>query len=273
MTTETASELADRIIAAGNPLDNEQVMAVILNAWTGPGAQDVRDCIQRDMIHVFRPYFENMLALAQAVKVPVDPEDSLGIKVNLIDVFDAWGQREAKDTAMLIDLCLGAAIEQLVPMFHEVGLDRMWPAEVVIKAEALERLAGSGRILRLEAEPGKWSVRLLSPEGYDIGGFNEKFGYLGTLRRHLTAFYDYHSYYETMADACGERGSTEYHEERRKLGEQLIATLTNYGGKPDSPRKLAPGEAEAQSEAEAKASNENPPENETGPTPSHETEI
>lgn len=186
------------------------------------------------------------------------PEPELGIKVNLIDVFDAWGQREAKDTAMLIDLCLGAALEQLVPMFHEPGLDALWPAEVSIKAEALERLAGSGRILRLEMTPGQWSVRLSPPDGYDEDAFNDRVGWIGTLRRHITAFYDYHSYYETLADSVGEGIGLEFHEERRKLGEKLVAVLAEHATTEDPPRELAPGE---------KASDEKPPENENRVTP------
>lgn len=66
-SSEEMASLAGRVLAAGNPLENEQVLAVILNSWSGPGAPEVRDCIKRDMLSVLQPYFDNMLRLAGSV--------------------------------------------------------------------------------------------------------------------------------------------------------------------------------------------------------------
>lgn len=178
--------------------------------------------------------------------------EGLGLEVSLIDVFGAWGEREARDTAMLIDLCLGAALEQLVP-FVDQGHSRLWPAEVEIKAASMERLADSGRIVRLQPEVNVWRVRLLPPPEETDGEINDEWAKLGWIRRHITAFYDYHSYYETLSDSIGETpGSTEFHEERRKLGRALLDLLDDYFlTQPDAPRDLLPGE---------NASDENTPE-------------
>lgn len=185
-----------------------------------------------------------------------DGPDHLGIQVNLIDVFEAWGQREAKDTAMLITLCLGAALEQLVPMTVDA---RLWPAEVVIKAEALEQLAESGRIVRLKQEPNQWAVRLDPPAEEEAGVVNPEWGNLGWVRRHIKAFYDYHDINEKIERTADDGADhAAFHEERRKFGAILLAALDGDLA-PDAPKTEVPGE--------------NPPEKENGDSPERKPDF
>lgn len=209
---ETSSEVASiaaRVLGAGNPLDNEQVLAAIGKA------RATEPTLAGALGPALKPYFDNMMTLAASalsqreddsdeshadnalaigkdafragwdaannadglgdewasawndydppehltgLSVPPMPEQNLGIEVSLVDVFSAWGEREARDTAMLIDLCLGAALEQL------------GGHEVTITADAMERLAASDRIERLPLEHNMWSVRLTPERRHDSQG-------------------------------------------------------------------------------------------------------
>jgi hypothetical protein len=233
-TPDEATALADRILGGDNPLENEQVQAVLIKAAMDHmkgGTNFDQGGFLADVQHVLQPYMRNMLDLASWMKDP-EAHATLGLQISLVDVFSAWGEREARDTAMLIDLCLAAALDQLVPFTVP---DTLWPAAVEIKAETLQRIADAERVVRLQPEPNVWRVRLLPPGEGDGRAPLEAFGMLGTIRRYLTAFEDYHSYYETLADSVGEDKSALYHTERRKLGGQLLAVLDAHGGAADTP--------------------------------------
>ena len=74
-TRETSPEiasLAGRILAAGNPLDNDQVVLAVLEglaeANTGKQAQEA-------LKTMFQPYFDNMLSLAGSCLAQAEDED------------------------------------------------------------------------------------------------------------------------------------------------------------------------------------------------------
>lgn len=75
MTEKTSSKelasLAGRILAAGNPLDNEQVSAAIKNVLDPQHRDFVFDRISA----LFTPYFENMMTLAGSVLSQADDDD------------------------------------------------------------------------------------------------------------------------------------------------------------------------------------------------------
>lgn len=166
-----------------------------------------------------------------------DETHGLGVQVNLIDVFSAWGEREARDTAMLIDLCLGAAISQLLP-FHP-GMDDAYPAQVKITSKMLEDLAGTGRIVRLQPEPNAWWVRLM-PDDPAAEPSNEEWGKLGWIRRHVTAFRDYH--HAAVHAESPDPKHAKFHQERLRLGNNLLLMLGDAINMTDPPRQKAPGE-------------------------------
>lgn len=74
-TRETSPEIASmaaRILAAGNPLDNDQVILAVIeglaDANTGKQAQAA-------LKTMFQPYFENMLSLAGSCLSQAEPDD------------------------------------------------------------------------------------------------------------------------------------------------------------------------------------------------------
>jgi len=147
-TSDNIATLAGRILGAGNPLDDEggHFMSCLVEALDHPETADRVNAISA----LLQPHFDNMLSLAaSALNQHEENESGLGFQVSLVDVFSAWGEREAQDTAMLMDLCLGAAIEQL------------GGTAVRIESSRLEELAASGRIVRLQPEPHAWSVGLM----------------------------------------------------------------------------------------------------------------
>jgi len=75
-TRETSPEIASmagRILAAGNPLDNDQVILAVVEglaeANTGKQAQAA-------LKTMFQPYFDNMLSLAGSCLAQAEPDDS-----------------------------------------------------------------------------------------------------------------------------------------------------------------------------------------------------
>lgn len=75
-TRETSPEIASmagRILAAGNPLDNDQVILAVIEglaeANTGKQAQAA-------LKTMFQPYFDNMLSLAGSCLAQAEPDDS-----------------------------------------------------------------------------------------------------------------------------------------------------------------------------------------------------
>lgn len=89
-TRETSPEiaaLAGRILAAGNPLDNDQVVLAVLeglaDANTGKQAQEVLKTI-------FGPYIDNALSLAGSCLSQAEPD---GVKGNpLYAETDFWAK-------------------------------------------------------------------------------------------------------------------------------------------------------------------------------------
>lgn len=71
-TSPTISSMAGRILAAGNPLDNDQVILAVIEglAESNTGKQ-----AQAALKTMFQPYFENMLSLAASCLSQAEPDD------------------------------------------------------------------------------------------------------------------------------------------------------------------------------------------------------
>lgn len=71
-TTPEIASMAGRILAAGNPLDNDQVILAVIeglaDANTGKQAQAA-------LKTMFQPYFDNMLSLAGSCLAQAEPDD------------------------------------------------------------------------------------------------------------------------------------------------------------------------------------------------------
>lgn len=70
-STEIAS-MAGRILAAGNPLDNDQVILAVIEGLAGANTGKQAQAALKTM---FQPYFENMLSLAASCLSQVEPDD------------------------------------------------------------------------------------------------------------------------------------------------------------------------------------------------------
>lgn len=125
------------------------IITQIAEKYNHFGEADLRHIVEQGGDNEIAALVTHIRALAASA---LGKHEGLGLEVSLIDVFGAWGEREARDTAMLIDLCLGAAIEQL------------GGTAVRIEAARMEALAGKGRIVRLQPEPNVWSVALVPTE-------------------------------------------------------------------------------------------------------------
>lgn len=73
-TSESVASLAGRILAAGNPLDNEQVIFAITNEVAQMSGSEA---IVAGMKAVLKPYFDNMLTLAGSCLAQVEDETML----------------------------------------------------------------------------------------------------------------------------------------------------------------------------------------------------
>lgn len=91
-TRETSPEIASmagRILAAGNPLDNDQVILAVIeglaDANTGKQAQAA-------LKTMFQPYFDNMLSLAASCLSQAEPDDGEnGPRINMTATVD-WSK-------------------------------------------------------------------------------------------------------------------------------------------------------------------------------------
>lgn len=75
-TRETSPEIASmagRILAAGNPLDNDQVILAVIEALADANTGRAAQAALKTM---FQPYFENMLSLAASCLSQAEPDDS-----------------------------------------------------------------------------------------------------------------------------------------------------------------------------------------------------
>lgn len=91
-TRETSPEIASmagRILAAGNPLDNDQVILAVIeglaDANTGKQAQAA-------LKTMFQPYFENMLSLAGSCLAQAEDDDSDGLPRIAITATVDWSK-------------------------------------------------------------------------------------------------------------------------------------------------------------------------------------
>lgn len=75
-TRETSPEIASmagRILAAGNPLDNDQVILAVIEALAEANTGKQAQAALKTM---FQPYFDNMLSLAGSCLAQAEPDDS-----------------------------------------------------------------------------------------------------------------------------------------------------------------------------------------------------
>lgn len=241
-TSATIASIAARLVQGISPLADEEALKSLRIACRDISDADFEERTLPAIEAILAPYIDDVKRVAGSALTQrehhTDEDDGLGLQVNLIDVFSAWGEREARDTAMLIDLCLGAALSQLLP-FHDA--DNLYPCEIEITGKMLEDLAGSGRIVRLQPEPNVWRVRLMPAENGNP--LNEEWGKLGWIRRHISAFANYHSINETEAEAQDYVESSKWHEERRRLGDKLLSLMADDGRRLNDPERVkAPGE-------------------------------
>ena len=74
-TRETSPEIASmagRILAAGNPLDNDQVILAVIEALADANTGKQAQAALKTM---FQPYFDNMLSLAGSCLAQAEPDD------------------------------------------------------------------------------------------------------------------------------------------------------------------------------------------------------
>jgi hypothetical protein len=78
-TRETSPEIASmagRILAAGNPLDNDQVILAVIE---GIAAANTGKQAQAALKQMFQPYFDNMMSLAGSCLSQTEDDDSQGL--------------------------------------------------------------------------------------------------------------------------------------------------------------------------------------------------
>lgn len=73
-TSPEVGALAGRILAAGNPLDNDQVLAAIYEGLP-PDLRPTYDKLRAALSPVLQPYFDNMLSLAGSCLSQVEDDD------------------------------------------------------------------------------------------------------------------------------------------------------------------------------------------------------
>lgn len=88
-TSPEIASMAGRILASGNPLDNDQVILAVIeglaSANTGRAAQAV-------LKQMFQPYFENALSLAGSCLSQAEPDDGEnGPRINMTATVD-WSK-------------------------------------------------------------------------------------------------------------------------------------------------------------------------------------
>jgi hypothetical protein len=91
-TCETSPEIASmagRILAAGNPLDNDQVILAVIEALADANTGRAAQAALRTM---FQPYFENMLSLAGSCLAQTENDDSDGLPRIAITATVDWSK-------------------------------------------------------------------------------------------------------------------------------------------------------------------------------------
>lgn len=79
-TSPEIASMAGRILSAGNPLDNEQVILAIYDALP-PGERMTTARIKKDLSTVLQPYFDNMLSLAGSCLSQAEPDDGDAVSI------------------------------------------------------------------------------------------------------------------------------------------------------------------------------------------------
>jgi len=91
-TRETSPEIASmagRILAAGNPLDNDQVILAVIEALAEANTGRAAQAALKTM---FQPYFENMLSLAGSCLAQTEDDDSDGLPRIAITATVDWSK-------------------------------------------------------------------------------------------------------------------------------------------------------------------------------------
>lgn len=91
-TRETSPEIASmagRILAAGNPLDNDQVILAVIEALAEANTGRAAQAALKTM---FQPYFENMLSLAGSCLAQTEDDDSDGLPRITITATVDWSK-------------------------------------------------------------------------------------------------------------------------------------------------------------------------------------
>lgn len=91
-TRETSPEIASmagRILAAGNPLDNDQVVLAVIEALAEANTGRAAQAALKTM---FQPYFENMLSLAGSCLAQTEDDDSDGLPRIAITATVDWSK-------------------------------------------------------------------------------------------------------------------------------------------------------------------------------------
>lgn len=91
-TRETSPEIASmagRILAAGNPLDNDQVILAVIEALAEANTGRAAQAALKTM---FQPYFENMLSLAGSCLAQAEDDDSDGLPRIAITATVDWSK-------------------------------------------------------------------------------------------------------------------------------------------------------------------------------------
>lgn len=91
-TRETSPEIASmagRILAAGNPLDNDQVIVAVIEALAEANTGRAAQAALKTM---FQPYFENMLSLAGSCLAQTEDDDSDGLPRIAITATVDWSK-------------------------------------------------------------------------------------------------------------------------------------------------------------------------------------
>lgn len=91
-TRETSPEIASmagRILAAGNPLDNDQVILAVIEALAEANTGRAAQAALKTM---FQPYFDNMLSLAGSCLAQAEDDDSDGLPRIAITATVDWSK-------------------------------------------------------------------------------------------------------------------------------------------------------------------------------------